>query len=66
MKVSIDSNSFECTDYLHVDDVSNSNNSLIMKRMRVKRRNKFLRFKKWFEKEHDYCLPIKSICKVSI
>lgn len=66
MKVFFNSSSFECTDYLCVNELSNSYSSLIMKRMRVKRKNKFLRFKKWFEKEHDYCLPIINSCKVSI
>lgn len=33
---------------------------------RMKRSNTIFYFNKWFEKEHDYCLPIKKNSEVSL
>lgn len=64
MELTINTSSF--TDYLHMHKKSNRNRGSIMKRLRAKRKNAILRFNKWFEKEHDYCLPIKRISQVSL
>ncbi|XP_008187590.1 uncharacterized protein LOC100164814 isoform X2 [Acyrthosiphon pisum] len=57
MELTINTSRF--TDYLHLHKKSNRNRGSIMKRLRAKRKNAILGFNKWFEKEHDYCLPIK-------
>ncbi|XP_025196411.1 uncharacterized protein LOC112595425 [Melanaphis sacchari] len=57
MELTINASSF--TDYLHIHKKSNRNRGTIMKRLRAKSKNTFLGFNEWFEKEHDYCLPIK-------
>lgn len=62
MELTMNSRSFNFSDYSHESEKSNKNSDLIMKRLRVKHKHTF--FKKWFEKEHDYCLPTKNGCKV--
>lgn len=57
--------SFKFIDYLSMQEKFKRNNSLVMKRLRLKRRNQFIYFNKLFEKEHDYCLPIKNKSNVS-
>ncbi|XP_022177506.1 uncharacterized protein LOC111038632 [Myzus persicae] len=57
MELTINTSSF--TDYLHMHKKSSRNRGSVMKRLRAKRKNAILVFNKWFEKEHDYCLPIK-------
>ncbi|KAL5244805.1 hypothetical protein ACI65C_012215 [Semiaphis heraclei] len=59
MEMTINTSSF--TDYLHLHKKSSRNHGTIMKRLRAKRKNAIVKFNKWFEKEHDYCLPIKKI-----
>ncbi|XP_026823110.1 uncharacterized protein LOC113561091 isoform X2 [Rhopalosiphum maidis] len=56
MELTINTGSY--TDYLHVHKKSNRNRRSITKRLRTKSKNTFLGFNEWFEKEHDYCLPI--------
>ncbi|VVC44055.1 Acyl-CoA N-acyltransferase,GNAT domain [Cinara cedri] len=60
MELALNSNSFKLTDYLYKHEKSKRP---MMKRLvkRVKCSNKMLYFNKWFEKEHDYCLPIQKI-----
>lgn len=65
MELTINTNSLTFTDYLNLPKKLKKKNSLIMKRLRVKRSSRLLSFKKWFEKEHDYCLPIKENSPVS-
>ncbi|CAI6347770.1 unnamed protein product [Macrosiphum euphorbiae] len=57
MELTINTSRF--TDYLHLHKKSSRNRGSIMKRLRAKRKNAIIGFNKWFEKEHDYCLPIK-------
>lgn len=64
MEMTINTSSF--TDYLHLHKKSSRNHGTIMKRLRAKRKNAIVKFNKWFEKEHDYCLPIKKISEVSL
>jgi len=64
MELTINTSSF--TDYLHMHKKSNRNRGSITKRLRAKGKNTFLGFKEWFEKEHDYCLPIKKRSEVSL
>lgn len=52
-------NTSSFTDYLHMHKKSNRNRGSITKRLRAKSKNALLAFNEWFEKEHDYCLPIK-------
>ncbi|XP_060854201.1 uncharacterized protein LOC132932032 [Rhopalosiphum padi] len=56
MELTINTGSF--TDYLHMHKKSNKNRRSITKRLIAKSKNTFLGFNEWFEKEHDYCLPI--------
>lgn len=63
MKLIITTNSFKCMDYSHIYVKTIKSSDLIMKRLQGKHKNKL--FKEWFEKEHDYCLPIKNVNKVS-
>lgn len=64
MELTINTNSF--TDYLHMHKKSNRNRGSITKRLRAKSKNTLLAFNEWFEKEHDYCLPIKKRSEVSL
>jgi len=64
MELTINTSSF--TNYLHMHNKLNKNRRSIMQRLRAKRKNSYLGFKKWFEKEHDYCLPIKKRSEVSL
>lgn len=64
MELTINTSRF--TDYLHLHKKSSRNRGSIMKRLRAKRKNAIIGFNKWFEKEHDYCLPIKKRSDVSL
>lgn len=64
MELTINTSSF--IDYLHLNKKSNRNRGSIMKRLRAKRKNTLIGFNKWFEKEHDYCLPMKKRIEVSL
>lgn len=64
MELTINSSSYRFSDYSHEFEKSNKNSDLIMKRLRVKHKHTF--FKKCFEKEHNYCLPIQNTRKVRL
>lgn len=65
MELAINTNSYEFSDFLNLQEKPvNRKSGLIMKRLGVKRKNKLFLFNKWFEKEHDYCLPINNRSKV--
>lgn len=67
MELTLNSNNFKLTDYINIQDKPKRRSQPTMKRYvkKVKHSNTILYFNKWFEKEHDYCLPIKNINKVS-
>lgn len=61
MELTMNTSSFNYIDYSQKHEILNINNRLLMKR-----KNKILNFNKWFEQEHDYCLPVKKKIKVSL
>lgn len=67
MELAINTNSFEFSDFLNLQEKPiNRKSGLIMKRLQVKRKKKLFLFNKWFEMEHDYCLPINKRSKVGL
>jgi len=66
MVSTVNKSGYQFTDYQHTHEKLNRNSGSIIKRLRKNRKNKFFIFNKWFEKEHDYCLPVKRINKVSL
>lgn len=65
MEVTINKSSCELNDHLHLHNNTKKNSGSVVKCVQVKRNKRFLRFNKWFQKEHDYCLPIKKENTVS-
>lgn len=65
MELTINNSSYKFTDYLHVHNDTKRNSDSAMKPVRVKHNKQFLSFNKWFQKEHDYCLPNKEQNAVS-
>lgn len=57
----MNTSSFNYNDYFQKHEKLNINN-----RLSNKRKNTILNFNKWFEKEHDYCLPVEKKIKVSL
>lgn len=66
MEVTINKSRFQYTDYLHAHSNTKINSGSVMNPFRAKRNKQILRFNKWFQKEHDYCLPIKKQNAVSL
>lgn len=64
--VSTVKNGFSVTNYQHTHKNLNGNSGPIVKRLQNNRKIKYSIFNKWFEKEHDYCLPIKRMSNVSV
>jgi len=66
MVSTVNKSGFQFTDFQHANKKVNRNSGSIIKHLRKNQKNKLLTFNKWFEKEHDYCLPVKRISKVSL
>lgn len=67
MELAINTNCYTFSDFLNLQEKPIKRKSdLTMKRLQVKRKKKLFLFNKWFEKEHDYCLPINNRNKVGL